>query len=129
SGRGSGWRYRTFASLLAIGVALSLGTAVRASEAPRVDSSAVSLPVRFAGAGLRSGLLRVQEDRWIPRIRMLLQRHPGLGPDVRPASLGDRTGLGAAAELDPRALHGCSRCARRISRSSTWRSSSSGSRS
>lgn len=64
-----------------------------------------SLPVRVVGAGVRSGLMKVQEDLWIPRAQVLLVRPPwGLG--ASPADLGARTGFGGAITFEPPPLHG-----------------------
>lgn len=65
-----------------------------------------SLPVRLVGAGLESGLLRVQEDLWIPKVMVFLSFDPPWGIGARPAGLGDRTGTGGALTLEPPPLRG-----------------------
>ncbi len=65
-----------------------------------------SVPFRAAGALAHAGLLRIQEDNLVARIRLLAVQAPTVGIGVRPASLGDRTGFGGAVDLDPPPLHG-----------------------
>ena len=60
-----------------------------------------SLPVRLLGAGVNSGLLVVQENRWVPRVQVLLSLSPPWGIGLRPASLGERTGTGGAVSFEP----------------------------
>lgn len=60
-----------------------------------------SLPVRAVGAGLGSGMLLVQEDRWIPRVQVLLSLSPPWGIGLRPANLGERTGTAGAVTFEP----------------------------
>jgi len=60
-----------------------------------------SLPVRLVGAGLGSGMLVVQESRWVPRIQVLLSLSPPWGIGLRPADLGERTGTAGAVTFEP----------------------------
>ena len=66
----------------------------------------VSLPIRAAAALTRAGLLRIEQDNLIARVQVILVAAPTIGVGVRPASLGDRTGLGAALDLEPPWAHG-----------------------
>lgn len=60
-----------------------------------------SLPVRALGAGVNAGLLVVQENRWVPRVQVMLSLSPPWGIGLRPASLGERTGFGGAVTFEP----------------------------
>ncbi len=65
-----------------------------------------SLPIRLLGAGLEAGILREQEDRWIPRVMFFFGVGTPLGIYLRPAQLGERSGMGAGVEYRPPQLHG-----------------------
>lgn len=60
-----------------------------------------SLPIRLLGAGLNSGLLVVQENNWVPRVQVMLSLSPPWGIGLRPANLGERTGLAGAVTFEP----------------------------
>ena len=61
----------------------------------------VSLPIRAIGALSEAGLLRVQEDHLVPRVRYGLAGTAKSGIQVGGAGLGDRTGIGAAVTYAP----------------------------
>lgn len=75
-------------------------------EALNAPLTLISLPVRAIGAATEAGLLHVQQNSLIPRTRLLLALAPKVGLTLRPASLGDRTGLGAAMDFTPPQLGG-----------------------
>lgn len=70
-------------------------------EALNAPLTLASLPLRLVGEGVRAGLLKVQEEQWIPKLQLLLGFEPPWGIGLRPAGLGDRTGTGGAVTLTP----------------------------
>lgn len=75
-------------------------------EALNAPLTLVSLPFRALGAVAEASLLRVQNDRVVPRVQLVLASLPRRGITVQPANLGDRTGFGAAVDFAPPRLGG-----------------------
>ena len=67
----------------------------------RLPGLILSIPIYALGHLTESGLGYVEEKNVIPRVIVYLARYQGLGVGVLPASLGDRTGLGAEARVSP----------------------------
>lgn len=66
----------------------------------------VSLPIRALAAATEAGLLHVQQGGIVPRTQVWFAVLPSVGLRVGPASLGDRSGFGAAVEYAPPRLRG-----------------------
>src|SRR5207247_7426988 len=69
--------------------------------AVRLPGRVISIPLAALGTVARRGLLAVESASLVPRVQAMLARVPEFGVAVLPASLGDRTGFGATARLDP----------------------------
>jgi len=67
----------------------------------RVPGLILSLPIYALGHLTERGLMYVEESNFVPRVSVILARYQGAGLVVVPASLGDRTGLGAEAQVSP----------------------------
>ncbi len=67
----------------------------------RAPGYLVSLPFRWLGRATESGLLYVEDENLVPILVSRLALPRALGLAALPASLGDRTGLGAGLTFSP----------------------------
>ena len=65
-----------------------------------------TFPLSLLRLGLEGRLLQVEEASLVPRVRAAFTMAPRIGVGVLPASLGDRTGLGATLHARPLLLGG-----------------------